>query len=674
MAIAKLLKAEIVCGQEDDSSIVSELEKSKILHIVDIHQDLREEIVQIEERQNQDSSPEDSPLQRAKFVLDIFSRFKPVQKGLLENFFGSPPFIEEGSFRSVFQGLEIEAYEGRVRKIVEELGGVQAEMERLEELASQLAPWESLPHTLSSIRHLTTVTPFPIVASTAQLEALLEAVERAGARQELEWLEARREEKRAAVLFLVLGERAQDFDGWLKTQGIERSLFPDLEETPRQVLERVGASLGELEAKRQALEEDLRREAERMRPEVQALYDEHLNRRKNRLVRRNLFFTRNVLVARGWILARDRSRLEELLKNRLGFCELRFSPPEKGENPPVRLENPRLLRPFQILLEMFGLPDYFGIDPTPFLAAAMTLFYSICLGDAAYGLLQILLCLWLKRKFKPAEGTRLFLDLMIELGAGTLVFGILTWSFFGASPGYAPGGPKILGFLPLFVPAKDILLIIAVAVGIGTVFQLASILLGFYACLKRGDLQDAFLDYGVWFLLLLSLILWLASRFLAALPPWFGSFSLVLAALFAAMVVMVSGRESKSFLARILTGVISLYGIVGYYGIVSFFSDVLSYLRIAVLNLSSSFISLVANIIGRLLFNGNSLLASVLTLIIAAIPVVVLHLLNLILSMMGSFVHSLRLNYLESFGRYYRPGGKAFAPFKREAQYHRFEQ
>jgi V/A-type H+-transporting ATPase subunit I len=140
------------------------------------------------------------------------------------------------------------------------------------------------------------------------------------------------------------------------------------------------------------------------------------------------------------------------------------------------------------------------------------------------------------------------------------------------------------------------------------------------------------------------------------------------------VIVAFAGRDAKSFFGRILTGIISLYGIVGYYGLVSFFSDVLSFCRLAILNLTSGFIAMVGNLLGGLLMSSSNIVAAILTFIIGAVIIVFFHVLNLVLSMMGSFIHSLRLNYLESFSRYYKTGGKPFLPLRKEGQYYRFEQ
>jgi V/A-type H+-transporting ATPase subunit I len=112
---------------------------------------------------------------------------------------------------------------------------------------------------------------------------------------------------------------------------------------------------------------------------------------------------------------------------------------------------------------------------------------------------------------------------------------------------------------------------------------------------------------------------------------------------------------------------------VGYYGLVSFFSDVLSFCRLAILNLTGGFIAMVGNLLGSLIISTSGVITAIFTIIIGTVIILFFHVLNLVLSMQGSFIHSLRLNYLESFGRYYKTGGKPFLPLRKEGQYYRFE-
>jgi V/A-type H+-transporting ATPase subunit I len=674
MAIAKLLRTEIVCGSSEDAALVEALEKSGLMQIEDAHIGLPDEIAQLEVRANIDLSACDAVLSKARWMLDAYTRFLPVKKGLMQGFFGSPPYVRVEDFHGIYAGFDLDGAESALQQSVREYDGILEAVAANEQLAAALQPWAALELPLEDLTGLRFARIFPVRVARRELAAIEAMIVENAATPDVSWTEVSGDEKQVWGIYAVVEARAAELEAWLRDAGAESVDLPSAGGTPSQIHARAAEELAELSRRQERIESTLEVEAAERRPIVHAIVDEHSNRRKGLLVRRGFFCTDNVAAVGGWILAKNRGKLEDFLSARLPSAQLFVRPPEKTENPPVHLENRGLLKPFQILLDMFGLPPYFGFDPTPVVAIAMTLFYAMCLGDVGYGSVQVLLALWLKRKFKPAEGTRLFLNLFMEMGAAAMIFGLMTWSFFGISPGYVVGGPKILGFLPLFVPTSDFLLVIGIALAIGVVYQLVSIVAGLYAAVRAGDLPAAIFDYGAWFALLVATLVWSAGVFLPALPPVVRTAGLIGIGVSCLVIVAFAGRDAKTFFGRIFTGIISLYGIVGYYGLVSFFSDVLSFCRLAILNLTSGFIAMVGNLLGGLIMSSSSIIAAILTFAVGAVIIVFFHVLNLVLSMMGSFIHSLRLNYLESFSRYYKTGGKPFLPLRKEGQFYRFEQ
>ena len=674
MAIAKVLRADIVCGSSEDAALVEALEKSGLLQVEDAHVGLTDEIAQLEVRTNVDLTACDAVLAKARWMLDAYSRFLPVKRGLMQGFFGSPPYVREEEFHGIYAEFDLDAAERALQHSVRDYDAILEAAAAKEQLAGALQPWEDLALPLEDLAGIRFARIFPVRIARRALVRIDALIGENAAAADVSWTEVSGDDRLVWGVYAVVEGRTAELESWLRDAGAEIVVLPSAGGTPREIRAHAAEELDELARRQEQIETILEAEAAENRPIVRAIVDEHSNRRKDLIVRRSFFYTGNVAAVRGWILEKNRRKLEDFLAKRLPSAQVFLRSPEKTEKPPVCLENRGLLKPFQLLLDMFGLPPYFGFDPTPVVAIAMTVFYAMCLGDVGYGAVQVLLAWWLKRKFKPAEGTRMFLDLFMEMGAAAMIFGLMTWSFFGISPGYAFGGPKILGFLPLLVPTSEFLLILGIAVAIGVIYQLISIVSGLYAALRAGDLPAAIFDYGAWLVLLVAALVWSAGLFLPALPPFVRTAGLIGMGAGALVIVAFAGREAKSIFGRLLTGVISLYGIVGYYGLVSFFSDVLSFCRLAILNLTSGFIALVGNLLGGLLMSSSSVFAAIFTFIIGAVIIVFFHVLNLVLSMMGSFIHSLRLNYLESFSRYYKTGGKPFLPLRKEGQYYRFEQ
>ncbi|OHD74673.1 MAG: hypothetical protein A2177_04220 [Spirochaetes bacterium RBG_13_68_11] len=672
MSISRMLHADLVCSVGSGDDLVARLERAGILQVLDLHRGMPEELGSLERRTEVDSRSIEEALQKVRLVLETFDRFLPVKKGMLQGFFGSPPFVSEEHLRQLAEKLDNVRYSDELQKRVAEHDRIVAELSAARSLRETLKPWVELDLDLATVSAMRHAAIIPVEATHDQHEALSALVAESGHGNDSVWQEVSRDDRKVRGAWAVLTVHRAELERLIRQGGATFVRLPDIPGTPRQALERLENAIADLDRQRNSLAEALAAEAEARRPQARALHDVLADRRRALIVPRSFFSTATVTVASGWVRERDRGKLEALAAE--AEADLVLRPPQQGEAPPVHLENRKLLRPFQILLEMFGLPAYSGFDPTTFVAISMTLFYAICFGDVGYGLVQVLLAWGLKRKFKPAEGTRLFLDLFIEMGAAAAVFGLLTWSFFGTSPGYTIGGPKILGLLPLFSPTSDVLVIIGLSLAIGVVVQLASILAGMLNALRVGDVATAVFDFGAWFLMLVGILGWVAAKMLPGIPPLVGTAALAVTGASAFVIVAFAGRGSKGIGGRILTGVISLYGIVGAYGIVSFFSDALSFSRLAILNLTAGFIALVGNLMGGLIVSTESILTAIVSLVLGTLIIVVFHVLNLVLGMMGSFIHSLRLNYLESFSRYYRTGGTPFLPLRREGVYHRFEQ
>ncbi|NOY08270.1 MAG: hypothetical protein GXP33_05470 [Spirochaetes bacterium] len=674
MSIARVLKTDIILPKDNESSLIKYLEESKLIHISDIHDSIKEKAEYIEERTDVDSSEVDEILGNSKWILDTFRNFDPEKKGLLEEFFGSAPYIEADKFNDIIKSFKINEYTENLKSEFRDYEEAAGEIEKNKELIKSLTPWTQLKENLSLYQESEYVSVILIACKNEQYKKVTVLLKEKELEGYTEWVVVSENKKDKLGYFIVLNEKRDDLENIIKISGSQVVTLPCFDSTVEEIEAESVKIIKTSEEKKEKISKFFAVESLKKREIIKAFYDEYSNRKKNITVRNKMFYSRMVLVVHGWVKQSNKKDFKNLIDKNFPDAVLRFSKPAKDDNPPVELENPKLIKPYQTLLEMFGMPNYFGIDPTPIVAITMTVFFGICVGDAGYGTLQVLLILFLKRKFKPDPGTRLFLNMFLQMGIMVMIFGTLSWSFFGFSPGYVHGGPKILGILPFFLPTKDIMTVIGLSIVLGVITQLASILAGLINSIKMHDIEAAIFDYLMWFIMLSSITGWVFTKIISSIPKPFETTFLLLIALSAFAVVIFSGRENKNIFSRLLSGVISLYGIVGFYGIVSFFSDVLSYMRLAIIDMTTGFIALVANLMGGLLMGSGSLLFTLVTIVIGVIIAIFFHILNLFLSMLSAFVHSLRLNYLESFSRYYPGGGKPFIPFKRESQHYRFEK
>jgi len=208
MAIARLLKTEIVCGADEDSRLLSELEAARIIHIEDMHQKLPEEYAGLEAGRGVDTTENDAFLQKTKIVLDAFDKSSPIKKGLLENFFGSPPYVEADTFMQTVSGVNLGEIEPRIVTLTAEMDSTSKELARLSDLKTAVEPWLPLGEKLSALARMSRFSQIPIASSPAQVAMVLEALDQAVAAGDAAWAPALDEEKRASGIIFVVPEKA----------------------------------------------------------------------------------------------------------------------------------------------------------------------------------------------------------------------------------------------------------------------------------------------------------------------------------------------------------------------------------------------------------------------------------------------------------------------------------
>ena len=358
-----------------------------------------------------------------------------------------------------------------------------------------------------------------------------------------------------------------------------------------------------------------------------------------------LRLTGSVVLLQGWIPAERETDFRALM-DRMD-CAWEVGDPTEEEYPdvPVQLKNNRLTRPLNMVTNMYSLPAYGTVDPNPLMAPFFYLFYGIMLADMGYGLLMIIAALVVLKKKKPIGGGRDFFELMLCCGISTLIWGAITGGFFGD---FIPQIAKIINpnttltALPaLFTPLNDTLMVLIGAMCLGFVQINTGMAVSFVEKLRHHQYMDAIWEEGTWWMVFLG-------GGLAILGVT--KYVLYLALL---MILVGSGWSAKGF-GKVTAVFASLYNhVTGYFG------DILSYSRLMALMLAGSVIAQVFNTLGAI--PGNLFIFLVISLLGNA--------LNFALNLLGCYVHDLRLQCLEYFGKFYQDGGKKFQPLAVNTKY-----
>ena len=345
----------------------------------------------------------------------------------------------------------------------------------------------------------------------------------------------------------------------------------------------------------------------------------------------------------GWAPAENMKEVQALLEKT--GCAWEAVDPAEEEYPevPIKLKNNWLTRPLNMVTEMYSLPAYGNVDPNPLMAPFFILFYGIMMADMGYGLLMMAASLVISRKYRPKGTTGHLFSLLGLCGVSTFIMGALTGGFFGDFLTQVVKLTTGADFaLPaLFTPLNDTLMILVGSMCLGLVQIVTGMAISFIRKLKRGAVLDAVFEELTWWLVFLG-----GGLMALGVTP-------IVLYLSIALVLLGPIVTGKGF--GKITGIFgSLYNhVTGYFG------DILSYARLMALMLAGSVIAQVFNTLGAI--PGNIFIFLIISM--------AGNTLNFALNLLGCYVHDLRLQCLEYFGKFYEDGGKPFRPLAMDTKF-----
>jgi V/A-type H+-transporting ATPase subunit I len=386
-----------------------------------------------------------------------------------------------------------------------------------------------------------------------------------------------------------------------------------------------------------------------------------------------LLQSRRTFILSGYIPEREIKAVSSALNKHFDVY-LEFEDPEEEEDVPVLLENSKFAEPVEGVLRSFSYPGKGEIDPSFIMAAFYYVLFGLMLSDAGYGVLMVLGCGYCLWKFKNMEpGTRKTLRMFYYSGISTIFWGAMFGSWFGDAAKVisttffnSTFAIKPIWFEPIVDPMR--MLVFSMAVGIIHLFT--GLGAKFYQNLRAKQYKDILYDVIFWYVLVGGLVVVLLSsekftgivNLTFVLPSAAGSIAGILAAAAAVGIILTAGRESRNWFKRILKGIYGLYNVTGY------MSDILSYSRLLALGLATGVIATVINQMGAM--GGSGIFGAILFVLVFLAG----HSINIGINLLGSYVHTNRLSFVEFFGKFYGGGGSEFAPFAAHTKYFKIKE
>jgi len=395
--------------------------------------------------------------------------------------------------------------------------------------------------------------------------------------------------------------------------------------------------------------------------EIEFLIDYYTIRKDKYEALGSLGVTSNAFVVSGYIPEKYLPRVAAELDKKF-TAAIEVYEPEEDEEVPVLLENNGFVAPVEGITEMYAVPSKDDIDPNPVMAFFYYFFFGMMLSDAGYGVLLTLGCAIALKKFNLSKKMRGNMKMFMYCGISTIFWGAMFGSWFGdiiqviCTEFLGRAAPRLYIWMD---PVADPMKLLLVCFALGIVHLFAGVAANFAKQWKAGDKFGAFCDSIPIYLLVLGAAP-LAGGMLTNIPPVFASIGKWVALAGLVLVVLATGRSGKGILGKLSKGLFldGLYGIAaGYLG------DIISYSRLLALGLCTGIIAGVMNMLGTIPTN---LMAKG---ILLAIVFPIGHVLNMAINVLGAYVHTNRLHFVEMFGKFYEGGGRAFKPFNVKSKY-----
>ncbi len=635
MAIIPVEKVYITFHKSEKDAILEKLQDSGILHISEMGEDIREEfdVYDVEEEKMERGLEE--KVKNLERIIGILEKYtQPV--GFLESLFERKEEIEKTELLRVVSAIKVDELLEELNSLIQDNVFLETRLKNLYTQLDFLKPWTNLNSPLETF--MKGYGKIKFIAGRLQAKAL-------SGLGDIPYEKVSEDAKYVYVIIASYESELEEIRKRLVEFEFEQVEFHGYRFTPKDELALIEKEIEVLENEKKVIDALFKEHAAKI-DTYRMLHDYYMSILTRELADAKGVETESATFLTGWVEKRNMKRLENIIA---GFdtASMQKIAPDKGEDPPIYLENKKIAWPFETLVRLYGLPNYREIDPTALMAPFFVVFFALCLTDAGYGIVLMLLAYYLMKKIKA--GYDLFWTLFLG-GFATIFAGAITGGWFGDIQNLWSGFNVFRNKFLLFDPMNEPMKFFALALGLGYLQILVGLFVGFYKKLKNGEFLDGLFNEIAWIGILITLPLgvYLKNTLLDYIAIGFSA------------LILLFSANSRNPIVRVLKGAYNLYGGIGLVG------DLLSYVRLMALGIVTAGIAMAVNILTKLVFG-----IPYLGYVLAPLIFVGGHAFSVFVNVMGAFVHSLRLQYVEFFNKFYENGGKPFVPFSWKGKYYR---
>ncbi|WP_068268512.1 V-type ATP synthase subunit I [Caviibacter abscessus] len=562
---------------------------------------------------------------------------------------GAIQSLKEGNKEFTYEDLFTFAKNSNYKEIIEKVNNCFTEydsniktIENAKNKIVEYKPYSKLDISLSNVKSLKQAFITIGTLPTKNYESMLDDLKEYDVYIEI--LNETNKEKTLAMMFLEKQEK--EILEIARKYGYNRSNI-SIDKKPLEYIHKYEDDIRDAKTQNEIIEVTLSELAKDIET-LEVCYEYFKNEKLKETVSETFGQTQNLSVITGYVPDIKLKEFEKVIKNvctNYYYLKTEEAANDDGDVP-IKFKNNGFSDAFEGLVKTYSMPRYSEIDPTPVVAPFYWLFFGMMVADVGYGVLMAILTGLVLATCKLSESLKKNVKFFFYLSFSIMIWGAIYGSYFSLPINV----PHIID------PAKDYNTILAMSIVIGVIHIFVALGVKAYVYIKNGKILDAVYDVLFWYILLSTVIIMIGGNSLGV-PETFVTISKYLMILSMIGIVLTGGREVKNAGGRIGLGVYALYGISGYIG------DFISYARLMALGLSGGFIAQSVNQICTMI--GFKLLTIIFTILIFIVG----QTFNMLLALLGAYVHSARLIYVEFFGKFYEGGGKEFKDFKIEEKY-----
>jgi len=647
MAIVKMKKFTLLAFESQKQKLLKDLQRLESVQFSEVLiQEELEEYLQKDSAHIEISEIEEEQA-KIKFAIDFLSQYEE-KKGTIQS-------LKEGKNTVTYYELEKAVEDLQWKKqynyLKEKESTINKKKQHISKLSSEIeeiGKWSNLDISMNEVNNFKNCIAYLGVVPKNFIDNLREDI---SFQYNNCYIEVVNEDNRDSNILIIFHKELQsEIETLLKRYSFSRVNY-DYEVPPKEVIRNFKTKIKELKSELENIKKEIEEHVKYIN-DFKLIYEYN----ENHLLRlescNNFLRSKNILTIEGWLPEETIDKFEEAISKSLNseyYLELEDA---KGEDVPILLKNGAVSEAFEPITEMYSMPRYNEIDPTPLFMPFYFIFFGMMLSDAGYGLVMFIGSLVALKFFNLDEDKRKSIKMFFYLSISTIFWGVMYGSYFGDAIKISPIWMK---------PDSNVILLMIVSVALGLIQIYVGLGIKGYMLVRDGKPLDALLDVGLWYLTLTGGILWLlsASGALSSLSSSGNIPTIAKYATFGGMILILltHGRSEKGIGAKLGAGLYSLYGITGYVG------DLVSYTRLAALGLATGFIGSAFNLMIGMLGN------PIAKILAGSLIFVVGHLFILFINALGAYVHTCRLQYLEYFNKFYEGGGKTFRPLKFSSKY-----